>query len=185
MTNVAPTKRDQIIDAAIAAFLRHGPKHISMADIAEVAGMSRPALYQIFKNKQALFRAVVEHVLENMRRGVEAALKGKGSLAVRLGNAMVAREGVFFRLLHASPHAKALDEAHIAGAADITEQAEVEYRSMLSANMIKDGVSTKTAAYVAGLLSATAHGLKRNAKDPDDFDQALKDAASFMARRAL
>lgn len=39
--------------------MRHGFKKVTMNDIAEEAGMSRPAVYLIFKNKTDIFKEVV------------------------------------------------------------------------------------------------------------------------------
>ena len=47
---------DQIRRAAIPVFASQGFKRTSMADLAEAAGVSRPALYQYFDNRADLFR---------------------------------------------------------------------------------------------------------------------------------
>ncbi|MEO1613491.1 MAG: helix-turn-helix domain-containing protein, partial [Pseudomonadota bacterium] len=50
-------RRARILESAVGVFGRYGFKRCSMEDIAEAAGMSRPALYQHFKNKTEIFRA--------------------------------------------------------------------------------------------------------------------------------
>ena len=48
-------KDDQIIEAATSVFLRYGFRRTTMGDIAEAAGVSRPALYLRFCNKEHIF----------------------------------------------------------------------------------------------------------------------------------
>src|ERR1700755_1432670 len=58
------TPRDRILDAAMAVFRRQGFRRSSIEQAAEAAGLTRQALYHHFKSKEALFRAVIEHVHE-------------------------------------------------------------------------------------------------------------------------
>ncbi len=51
-------KKSKILTAARLVFLRYGYKRASMNDIAEATGVSRPALYVLFKNKEEIFTAV-------------------------------------------------------------------------------------------------------------------------------
>ena len=44
-------KRAQILDQAMDLVMRYGYSRVTMDDIARAAGMSRPALYQFFRNK--------------------------------------------------------------------------------------------------------------------------------------
>ncbi|MEK6313401.1 MULTISPECIES: TetR family transcriptional regulator [Burkholderia] len=53
--------RARILDSAVQAFLRQGLSHTSLADIAGVAGVTRGAVYGHFRNKSALFEAMLEH----------------------------------------------------------------------------------------------------------------------------
>lgn len=52
-------KETRIIDAAFALFYQHGYRKVSMSDIAEASGMSRPTLYAAFENKEAIFAALI------------------------------------------------------------------------------------------------------------------------------
>ncbi|MBT4088230.1 MAG: TetR/AcrR family transcriptional regulator [Deltaproteobacteria bacterium] len=51
--------KPRISAAALTVFMRHGYKKATMNDIAIEAGISRPAIYLVFKNKQDIFKAVV------------------------------------------------------------------------------------------------------------------------------
>lgn len=51
-------KKNRILTAARSVFLRYGFKRVNMADLAEAAGVSRPALYILFRNKEEIFAGV-------------------------------------------------------------------------------------------------------------------------------
>ncbi len=53
-------KKGKILSAGKGLFLRYGFKRVSMSDIAGAAGISRPALYLIFKNKEEIFKGAYE-----------------------------------------------------------------------------------------------------------------------------
>ncbi|MHB8696287.1 MAG: TetR/AcrR family transcriptional regulator [Solirubrobacteraceae bacterium] len=55
-----PSVRERIHEAALACFGRHGIRRTTMDDIAREAGLSRPAIYYYFENKDSL---IVETVL--------------------------------------------------------------------------------------------------------------------------
>ena len=73
------TKIQAILAAAWAGFSAYGFRKTSMDDIARGAGMSRPALYLHFKNKEAIFRSLVESYYAEAAREVAAAPKGGGA----------------------------------------------------------------------------------------------------------
>ena len=54
--------RNQILDAAEAAFFEHGFAHTSLADIAGMAGVTRGAIYGHFRNKGEVFTAMAGRV---------------------------------------------------------------------------------------------------------------------------
>ena len=58
----APTKRDQILDAATRVFLQHGYEGTSMDRVATESGAARRTLYNQFENKEALFDAMTARI---------------------------------------------------------------------------------------------------------------------------
>jgi AcrR family transcriptional regulator len=54
-------RRAALVEAAVEAVLRHGPD-VDMAQVAAVAGVSKPVLYRYFADKAELWLAVGEHV---------------------------------------------------------------------------------------------------------------------------
>jgi AcrR family transcriptional regulator len=64
-------RRDQIVDAAAAAFLAGGYEKTSMEDVARAAGVTRLIVYRIFESKEQLYLAVLSTVLDEFARGFE------------------------------------------------------------------------------------------------------------------
>lgn len=54
--------RHSLLDAATGLLRQHGPARVTMADVAEAAGVTRQALYLHFANRAALMVALTEHV---------------------------------------------------------------------------------------------------------------------------
>jgi len=59
------SRQHQIIDAAVDVFLRYGYARTTMVDIARAAGITRPTLYATFPDKERIFTAVVEKMIDD------------------------------------------------------------------------------------------------------------------------
>lgn len=105
------SRRVAIHEAAIAEFSTHGIKGASMARIASGAGVSRPALYQYFTNKDeifasafvALFEARIDHALAELERDVPIADRLDGFLQRFVGD--------LWEHMAASAHADEIESA--------------------------------------------------------------------------
>jgi AcrR family transcriptional regulator len=61
-----PSRRDEIIDAAITVFAQHGFVDASIANVAEQAGVAVTAVYYHFSGKQELYEAAIAKVLRTV-----------------------------------------------------------------------------------------------------------------------
>jgi AcrR family transcriptional regulator len=75
----AATRRDQVLDAAVAEFAEHGFHGASTPAIARRAGISQPYIYALFPSKKALFAAAHTRVVDRIRGGFTAAAVGAKS----------------------------------------------------------------------------------------------------------
>ena len=64
--NIAPEKRQRILDAATVEFSLHGFENANMTLIAKKAQVSVGSLYKYFESKQDLFLTVVQHSIRSM-----------------------------------------------------------------------------------------------------------------------
>jgi AcrR family transcriptional regulator len=79
-----PSKRERAVEAGARVFLRFGFARATMGDIAQSAGMSRPALYLIFCSKEEVFEAVVAHWIEDSLARIAAGLAACSTLGEKL-----------------------------------------------------------------------------------------------------
>lgn len=66
-------KRAAVLAAALGVFGRYGFQKTSMAEVAQSAGISRPGLYLLFPNKEQLYRATMQGVMERAQAAMEEA----------------------------------------------------------------------------------------------------------------
>lgn len=85
--HVAET-RDRILEGALAALGRVGPRRLTMGDVSARAGLSRGTVYRYFPTKEDLLAVLAEYeqerFSEGLRRGL-ADLDGPPTLAAVVG----------------------------------------------------------------------------------------------------
>ncbi|HTH28151.1 MAG TPA: TetR/AcrR family transcriptional regulator [Sphingobium sp.] len=72
-------RHQELLDRAMEMFLERGFEHATIRDIAAEVGMTRRTVYARYPDKRALFKAIVEHAVQQVMLPVEAlhALDGK------------------------------------------------------------------------------------------------------------
>ena len=80
----AASKRHAVISAAQEVFRRYGFERTTMGDLAERAGMSRPALYLVFPTKVEIFKAMVEHESNDIMAAIQDGLADRPTLRAKL-----------------------------------------------------------------------------------------------------
>lgn len=88
------TSQSKILTAAINAFGQYGYKKTTMQDIADEAGLSRPAVYQYYKNKAAVFSALLTFVLGQAKQAAKEHFDMEKSAYLRIYEGMLAFETV-------------------------------------------------------------------------------------------
>ena len=104
----------QILDTAQDLFLRYGYQGLSMRQIAEAVGVTKPALYYYFQDKEQLFLAVIQKCLEGIERQIDQieAEHEDARLRIRqLVKAMVEQPGQWRALLHLASQDNAAQSA--------------------------------------------------------------------------
>lgn len=64
-------ERDDILEACLSVFARHGYKHTSTGMLAEAAGISKALIFHHFKNKKTLYLSLLEHCYEKVSTALE------------------------------------------------------------------------------------------------------------------
>lgn len=97
-------RRAAILAAAVDQFSSRGVAGTSMAHIAKAAGVSRPALYQYFSDKDEIFSSAFVGLFEQLVDNALDALEQPGTTAERLDGFLQRYEGDLFERMSASPH---------------------------------------------------------------------------------
>ena len=84
MLNFPTDKKGVILKASFEVFITYGFRKTSMDDIARAAGMSRPALYQFFKNKDDLIRSILLEGFEKLSETMTSAKESAGDAEQKL-----------------------------------------------------------------------------------------------------
>jgi AcrR family transcriptional regulator len=163
----AEDRRTRVVLAAITAFSRHGFRRCTMADIADAAGMSRPALYLLFTGKEAVFRAVAEALLADAAVAAEQAWPEGSDPAHGLAAAILARDLPIHRLCHASAHAVEILTVAASLTADLHQASAARFEALLAARLTAAGRAD--AAGLARMLVAAATGLKHAGLPETDY----------------
>lgn len=97
-------KKTKIMQAAIRVISAYGYKRSTMDDIAREAGISRPAVYQIFKNKDDVFRSCVDYTIQQSFDLAHAEMEKHSDVLARLTAYITTYLVYFHRLLITGPH---------------------------------------------------------------------------------
>ena len=175
-------RADAIRRAAIPVFAAQGYRGTSMADLADAAGVSRPALYQYFENRADLFRSAFEAVLEGGTDAALAALDDDGTLAERLDGYLQRLKGDGFEALANTPHGDELIEARHEFAADVADAAFDRARSGLRAFVAAHAtVDAPTRAAAIDMLILSPVGLYSDQPAPATYRRRLTALANAVA----
>ncbi len=175
------TKADKILGAALGCFKQYGFKRTSMDDIAKAADISRPAIYNLFKNKTDVFRSLSEKFHGKTLESSRTALAARAPLQRRIAGAMTARMSPLYALAHDSLHGPELFDVNQSTSADINAQADDDFLQMLTAALqtgldatqITSGPDNLAARELAQFIMANAVGLKSFAFSANDYETLL------------
>ena len=171
-------KRRRVLEAAKAAFLRYGYRRVTMGEIAKEAGMSRPALYLVYPDKAAIFRAVVEEHgrsgLDEIRRGLDGleSIQAKLELITQIWTIRPYTE------FHDAPDAQELMDVGHEIAGEVIRKVYGDFEDLLTSVFESEKRALKSAGLtprvLARILSLTLRGLKEWAEDLNALKQHVR-----------
>jgi AcrR family transcriptional regulator len=139
-------QRRAIHAAAIAQFSERGFSATSMANIADAAGMSRPALYQYFRNKGDIYASAFVALFNDHVDLALAALDSDGTNAQRLDGFLQRFEGDLWEQMAASEHSEEIMSAKSADTAEEIQHVVMRLRTGLAAFLAKQAPGRSQAA---------------------------------------
>ena len=187
---VDPVPRDERIEqvrrAAVDVFGRHGFRGTSMAMIAEAVGVSRPALYQWFDDRQDVFRAAMEFMLDQAADAAVASLRDSDGLVDALAGWLRHGFADGYSRLADSPYGEELLEAHHTFTVDVAARASARMRSALE-GFLRDHPDLEAADVDAALelLLMAPAGLKADQPTPAHYRRRLDRLAEAVTALLL
>src|SRR3954451_8517965 len=76
---VSAVQRERLLAAMLRATAELGYREVSVQDVLERAGVSRPTFYEHFENKEACFLAAFDAAAARLRERLEAAGEAEGA----------------------------------------------------------------------------------------------------------
>jgi AcrR family transcriptional regulator len=175
-------KRDAVYDAASVVFAQYGFRRTTMNDIAKSAGISRPALYLMFENKEDLFQGLAAHRLDQAIDSALSVLKGNGKIADRFLESLLVFEQIFYEPIADSPHGTELMDISLSLASEIMTKKLARFHAALTKSLSEAearGQITfartpmKPRAFVE-LLFTALNGVKKRALNTAEFRKLVR-----------
>ncbi len=116
----------KILDAAEGLFAEKGYDATSLGDVADRVGIRSPSLYNHFRNKEALYSAVIDRLLVKFNQPLEELFNEK----INRGRVLAWLEGMVY-LHHENPNfARLLQHSALSGGPQTKELIERLFRPM-------------------------------------------------------
>ncbi|MBL9042601.1 MAG: TetR/AcrR family transcriptional regulator [Myxococcales bacterium] len=133
MTPKGEEKAQRIVEAATNLFRLYGFKRTSLDLLAAEAGVAKPTIYAYFADKDAIFRAVVESLCEELLTAAQAASQSSLPLDEKLAAMLSAKFTRSWELIHSSPHARELHDSQGRLGAETVKRADRAFLKLLVA----------------------------------------------------
>ncbi len=173
-------KKSRILAAARSVFLSYGYKRVNMNDIAEAAGVSRPALYVLFKNKEEIFIAAYLRWVDETIARVEAAMAQTALPKDKMARAFEIWAVGPFEMTRASLAAEELVDCNFAFAEAARKQGYATFEATIAPVVAKLSETLPAASRIAPgriahVLVSAVRGFKHTAATPDDMRQLINE----------
>jgi len=188
MKSSSQEREQKILEAAMMAFSRYGYEKTKMEDIARAVGMSRPALYKTYRNKEHIFRELAKAVHLEAIEAARAALKGTKPFRKRLDNALIVRDLHLLEIGHSGPHADEIAELYLSLAGDLATEFNAQFVTLLTRAIetakreesFERPVAYKSAKDFAHLLRLALEGVKKEIKAADEYESLARQLVKAM-----
>ncbi|MDO5624732.1 MAG: TetR/AcrR family transcriptional regulator [Pseudomonadota bacterium] len=175
-------RRRHIVAVCADVFLRYGYARTTMGDIAQAAGLSRPTLYAAFADKEAVFAAVIHHLVQVNLADIRQGLARHRSVARKLRYACTAWGVAGFELVRANPESKDVFDLSFPAVRQSHEVFEAFLVELLSPHWPADGPPLPGIAHMVG---AAIKGFKALAQTSDELRQMIEDLTDLVAGQTI
>jgi AcrR family transcriptional regulator len=169
---LSPERRARILDAARHLILRQGLRATTMEAVAREAKIAKPTLYGYFTDKEAVFAAIIETLIQEIRTAFGKAFQSESDVVARIGTGLATKYKIISRLLEGSPHAGELYSEHDRSAAEQFTALEAEIETSITTALRQAGVARPRP--LAQLVLASAYGIGCKAGTPAEIGPAIR-----------
>jgi AcrR family transcriptional regulator len=171
---MSSAKRQKIVSAALEVFFKYGYKRVSMNEIAEAAGISRPGLYLHFDSKEEVFRAAIVQFADGLIEEISKGIQSRKTIEEKIFYAFEVWAVRGFELDLRSPEAKEIRDSSYQFAQESLEQSYKKLESVL-ASVLKGHVRSRgnkkapSPEKLAHILTSSVRGFKLSAKNATEL----------------
>src|SRR6266478_1219059 len=182
---VSDEKRQQILAAALEVFFKYGYKRVSMNELAEAAGISRPGLYLHFSSKEEVFRAAILQFADGLIEEISKGLHSQQTIEEKVRYAFEVWTVQRFDLTLNSPEAKEISDSSYEFAQEALDQSYKKFESVL-ASILKRHVNCSgnkkalSAEKMAHILTSAVRGFKLVAKSATELRKLIRDLVAIV-----
>jgi TetR/AcrR family transcriptional regulator of autoinduction and epiphytic fitness len=182
---VSDEKRRPMLSAALEVFFKYGYKRVSMNEIAEAAGISRPGLYLHFSSKEEVFRAALRQFADDLIEEIANGLPSQKTIEEKLRYAFEVWTVRRFDLTLNSPEAKEISDCSYEFAQGTLDQSYQKLESILASilkGQVKSGINQKalSAEKTAHILTSAVRGFKLVAKSATELRKLIQDLIGII-----
>ncbi|GAA0999995.1 TetR/AcrR family transcriptional regulator [Acrocarpospora macrocephala] len=178
----AGQRRRQLAETAARRFYRYGYHAVALADVAAEVGVTAPAVYRHFRNKNALLAGAIDGALDVVDAAFAAAAESLDDLLFRLAGAALDRRDLWVLLQREMRHLGGAERARV-------EARFGEFVSRLSARLRqarpdadRGRLKLLVTAVLATMASASVSGVRLPRAE---YLRVLAAAAAAAARTEL
>jgi AcrR family transcriptional regulator len=171
-------KESRVLEAATTVFLRYGFRRTTMGDIAKATGISRPALYLLFCNKERVFEAVFQRLITRTLEEIQARAAELNTPLEKLRLAFEWWAVRPFTLMLESPDARDLIHGGCTFAAETLARSYRAFEAQLV--QILETLPRSPSAVnpqldrIAHVLATSVHGFKETAKSVEELKDMIE-----------
>ncbi|WP_214072749.1 TetR/AcrR family transcriptional regulator [Mucilaginibacter sp. dw_454] len=180
--------QEEILRAAINLYRKHGPAKVTMDEVANATGRSRTSLYYYYKNREEIFRAVLDTIVDDVIAEIKRDVNNAGTIHEKIHafcSAKITTSGRWRYVFKAmwdsmnaeeqTKHTKIMEALH----SKLVYKEGLIIKEILSESIGKNEIRPITATeqdMLGFILSSSVRGLRNEIhykNDPHDMKEAL------------
>jgi len=181
--------QEDILRAAIGLYRKYGPARVTMDEVANATGRSRTSLYYYYKNREEIFQAVLDTIVDDVIKEIRRDVNNAGTIQEKISAfcfAKITTTGTWrhvFKAMWASmnaeektKHTKIMELLH----SKLVYNEGLIIKEILSESINKKEIRSITPAeqdMLGFILSSSIRGLRNeiyDKNDPHDMKDALR-----------